>query len=56
MSGASLTFELVEADGPVTADRHEQICLYFYDADAKERATARLREAGVEPVESLPAQ
>ncbi len=54
MPGASLTFELVEADGPVTVDRHEQICLYFCDADAKERATARLRDAGVEPVESHP--
>ena len=54
MPGASLTFELVEADGPVTVDRHEQICLYFCDAGAKERATARLREAGMEPVESHP--
>ena len=42
------------ADGPVAAGRHEQICLYFPDADAKERATARLREAGIEPVESHP--
>lgn len=54
MPGASLTFELVEADAPVTVDRHEQICLYFCDAGTKERATARLREAGVEPVESHP--
>jgi hypothetical protein len=54
MPGASLTFELVEADGPVTVDRHEQICLYFCDAGAQERATARLREAGMEPVESHP--
>ena len=54
MPGASLTFELVEADGPVTVDRHEQICLYFCDAGAQERATARLREADMEPVESHP--
>ena len=54
MPGASLSFEIVMADGPVAVDRHEQICLYFPDADAKERATARLREAGIEPVESHP--
>ena len=51
MPGASLTFELVETDEPVTVDRHEQICLYFFDAGAKERATARLRQAGMEPVQ-----
>jgi hypothetical protein len=54
MPGASLSFEIVMADGPVAVDSHEQICLYFPDADARERATARFREAGIEPVESQP--
>jgi len=51
---SSLTFELVESDQPVAVDPHEQLCLYFPDADAKEAAHRRLGEAGIDPVESHP--
>jgi hypothetical protein len=51
---SSLTFEIVKSDEPVAVDPHDQLCLYFPDATAQQRATARLREAGIRPVESHP--
>jgi catechol 2,3-dioxygenase-like lactoylglutathione lyase family enzyme len=51
---STLTFEIVQAAEPVAVDSHEQLCLYFPDAAAQQRATARLAAAGVEPVESHP--
>lgn len=54
MPGSALTFEIVEATEPVAVDTHEQLCLYFPDAQAQRLATARLLAAGVEPVESHP--
>jgi hypothetical protein len=35
-------------------DSHEQLCLYFPDVAARQRAMARLAASGVEPVESHP--
>jgi hypothetical protein len=49
-----VTFEIVQAAEPVPVDSHEQLCLYFPDASAQQRATARLAASGVEPVESHP--
>jgi hypothetical protein len=54
LPGSSLTFEIVEAIEPVAMDSHEQMCLYFPDTAAQQRATARLVAAGVNPVESHP--
>jgi len=54
LPGSSLTFEIVEAPAPVAVDPHEQLCLYFPDAAAQQRATARLSAAGMEAVESHP--
>jgi hypothetical protein len=54
LPGSALTFEIVKADEPVAVDAHEQLCLYFPDAAAQQQATARLSEAGIEPVESHP--
>ena len=54
MPGSALTFEIVEASGPIAVDGHEQLCLYFPDRAALHEATARLSAAGVEPVESHP--
>lgn len=54
MPGTALTFEIVEAAEPVAVDAHEQLCLYFPDATAQYEATARLRIAGMQPVESHP--
>ena len=54
LPGSSLTFEIVEAIEPVAVDNHEQMCLYFPDTAAQQRATARLAAAGVNPVESHP--
>lgn len=54
MPGSALTFEIVEATEPVAVDSHEQLCLYFPDAEAQRQATARLLAAGIEPVESHP--
>ena len=54
LPGSSLTFEIVEAIEPVAVDGHEQMCLYFPDTAAQQRATARLVAAGVNPVESHP--
>jgi hypothetical protein len=51
---SNLTFEIVEATEPVAVDSHEQLCLYFPDTAAQQRATARLVAAGVRPVESHP--
>jgi hypothetical protein len=51
---STLTFEIVEAAEPVAVDSHEQLCLYFPDAAAQQRATARLAASGVEPVDSHP--
>src|ERR1700691_4159682 len=54
LPGSSLTFEIVEAIEPVAVDNHEQMCLYFPDSAAQQRATARLVAAGGNPVESHP--
>lgn len=54
LPGSALTFEIIESSGPVAVDEHEQLCLYFPDAKAQHHATARLRAAGIEPVESHP--
>ena len=51
---SGLTFEIVEAAEPVAVDSHEQLCLYFPDAAAQQRATARLAASGAEPVDSHP--
>jgi hypothetical protein len=51
---STLTFEIVQAAEPVAVDSHEQLCLYFPDAAAQQRATATLTASGVEPVESHP--
>jgi hypothetical protein len=51
---STLTFEIVEATEPVAVDNHEQLCLYFPDAAAQQRATIRLAESGAEPVDSHP--
>jgi catechol 2,3-dioxygenase-like lactoylglutathione lyase family enzyme len=54
LPGSSVTFEIVAASEPVAVDNHEQLCLYFPDEKARDAATARLRAAGVQPVESHP--
>jgi hypothetical protein len=54
LPGSSLTFEIVEATEPVAVDSHEQLCLYFPDTAAQQRATARLVAARANPVESHP--
>jgi hypothetical protein len=54
LPGSALTFEIVEATETVAVDSHEQLCLYFPGAAAQQQATARLRAAGVRPVESHP--
>ena len=54
LPGSTLTFEIVEAIEPVAVDPHEQLCLYFPDSAALQRATARLSAAGIRPVESHP--
>ncbi|OBI49052.1 glyoxalase [Mycobacterium kyorinense] len=54
MPGTALTFEIVRATQPIAVDAHEQLCLYFLDATAQHEATARLRTAGMQPVESHP--
>jgi catechol 2,3-dioxygenase-like lactoylglutathione lyase family enzyme len=51
---STLTFEIVQAVEPIAVDTHEQLCLYFPDAAAQQRATARLAASGVEPVDSHP--
>lgn len=51
---STLTFEIVKATEPVAVDSHEQLCLYFPDTAAQQRATARLTESGAEPVVSQP--
>ena len=51
---SSLTFEVVQSHEPVDVDPHEQLCLYFPDAVARDAAAQRLREVGLEPVESHP--
>lgn len=50
----NLTMEILEAVDAVSVDRHEQLCLYFPNQQAQQAATARLRAAGVEPVEQHP--
>jgi len=54
LPGSALTFEIVEAAGPVAVDSHEQLCLYFPDATAQHKAFARLSAADIPPVESHP--
>ncbi|ARG57746.1 MULTISPECIES: VOC family protein [Mycobacterium] len=50
----NLTLEIVEAVDEVAVDHHEQLCLYFPDNQAQQAALARLRKAGIEPVEQHP--
>ncbi len=53
----NLTMEIVQASADVAdvpVDQHEQLCLYFPDRDAQLDATARLREAGHQPVAQHP--
>jgi hypothetical protein len=54
LPSSSLTFEIVEATEPVAVDSHEQLCLYFPDHAALQRAVARLVAAGAKPVVSHP--
>ncbi len=54
MPGTAVTFEIVEATEPVAVDRHEQLCLYFPDATARDQASGRLQAAWMRPVESHP--
>jgi hypothetical protein len=51
---SNLTFEIVAATEPVAVDNHEQLCLYFPDRAAQQRATAKLVASGAEPVASHP--
>jgi hypothetical protein len=51
---SGLTFEIVEAVEAVAVDNHEQLCLYFPDAAAQQRAITRLVAAGAKPVDSHP--
>ena len=51
---SSLTFEIVEAIQPVPIDSQEQLCLYFPDVAAQQRAITRLGAAGIDPVDSHP--
>ncbi|OBK33203.1 glyoxalase [Mycobacterium sp. 1245111.1] len=51
---SNLTFEIVQATEPVAVDSHEQLCLYFPDRAAQQRATATLVASGANPVESHP--
>ncbi|OBG78918.1 glyoxalase [Mycobacterium sp. E2462] len=50
----NLTLEIVEATEAVAVDPHEQLCLYFPDAEAQQAAIGRLRAAGVAPVPQHP--
>jgi catechol 2,3-dioxygenase-like lactoylglutathione lyase family enzyme len=50
----NLTMEIVEANDGVAVDHHEQLCLYFPDKQTQQTAIARLRQAGLEPVEQHP--
>jgi hypothetical protein len=50
----NLTLEIVESVEPVTADHHEQLCLYFPDRPSQQAAIARLQAAGMEPVDQHP--
>jgi hypothetical protein len=54
LPGSALTFEIVESAEPVAVDAHEQLCLYFPNAAAQHKATARLSAAGLAPVHSHP--
>jgi hypothetical protein len=54
LPNSSLTFEIVEAIEPVAVDGHEQLCLYFPDDAAQQRAVARLVASGAKPVVSHP--
>lgn len=51
---SDLTFEIVEATEPIAVDCHEQLCLYFPDSDAQQKAMAKLVASGAEPVDSHP--
>ncbi|WP_406814239.1 VOC family protein [Mycobacterium sp. M23085] len=50
----NLTMEIVEAVEDVSVDQHEQLCLYFPNQETQHAALARLREAGVKPVDQHP--
>lgn len=52
MPNAALTFEIVQAVDDVPVDHHDQLCLYFPDQQAMHAATARLKAAGVETLQS----
>ena len=45
----ALTFELVEATEQLPVNSYDALVLYFPDADAQQRAMARLEAAGVPP-------
>jgi hypothetical protein len=48
------TFEVVEGTEPTPVARHEALCLYFPNEEAKQAAISRLKAAGIEPSESHP--
>ncbi|ATA27814.1 uncharacterized protein MLM_0990 [Mycobacterium lepraemurium] len=50
----NLTLEIVEARDTAAIDAHEQLCLYFPDRQAQQTALARLRAAGIAPVDRHP--
>jgi len=50
----NLTLEIVEADGDIAVDQHEQLCLYFPDKQAQRAAIARLQAAALQPIEQHP--
>jgi hypothetical protein len=54
LPGSAMTFEIIEAAPTVAVSDDEQLCLYFPDAAAQQQATARLRAAGMKPVDSEP--
>jgi hypothetical protein len=54
LPSSSLTFEIVAVDEPVAVDCHDQLCLYFPDNVAQQRAIARLVASGAKPVDSHP--
>ncbi|ORW36803.1 glyoxalase [Mycobacterium paraense] len=54
MPSWNLTLEIVESVEPVAVDAGEQLCLYFPDRESQQAAIARLRAAGLAPVEQHP--
>jgi catechol 2,3-dioxygenase-like lactoylglutathione lyase family enzyme len=54
LPSSPLTMEIVEAVDAVAVDHHEQLCLYFPDAQTQRAAVARLQQAGHQPIEQHP--